>query len=54
MYDIHSPRVPGVAEIEELLRRAVAALPVRQVWVNPDCGPSCVARCPAGRVPVAR
>lgn len=38
VYDIHSPRVPGVDEIESLLRRAVDELPLRQVWVNPDCG----------------
>ena len=38
VYDIHSPRVPSVAEITELLDRAVAELPLRQVWVNPDCG----------------
>ncbi|PRX69053.1 methionine synthase (B12-independent) [Nonomuraea fuscirosea] len=38
VYDIHSPRVPGVEEVEELLRGAVAALPAERVWVNPDCG----------------
>jgi 5-methyltetrahydropteroyltriglutamate--homocysteine methyltransferase len=38
VYDIHSPRVPSVGEIAELLDRAVAELPLRQVWVNPDCG----------------
>lgn len=38
VYDIHSPRVPSVAEIAELLERAASELPVRQVWVNPDCG----------------
>ncbi|MCG7413982.1 5-methyltetrahydropteroyltriglutamate--homocysteine S-methyltransferase [Microbacterium aurum] len=38
VYDIHSPRVPSSAEIESLLRRAAAELPLRQVWVNPDCG----------------
>ncbi len=38
VYDIHSPRVPSVAEIVELLERAVDELPLRQVWVNPDCG----------------
>ncbi|MEC5150355.1 5-methyltetrahydropteroyltriglutamate--homocysteine S-methyltransferase [Cryobacterium sp. GrIS_2_6] len=38
VYDIHSPRVPGVAELTELLDRAVAAIPTGQVWVNPDCG----------------
>ncbi len=38
VYDIHSPRVPGVDEIESLLRRAVEEIPTRQLWVNPDCG----------------
>ncbi|WEO78649.1 5-methyltetrahydropteroyltriglutamate--homocysteine S-methyltransferase [Cryobacterium sp. SO2] len=38
VYDIHSPRVPGVPEITELLERALEAIPARQVWVNPDCG----------------
>ena len=38
VYDIHSPRVPAVDEIEALLRRAVEEIPTRQLWVNPDCG----------------
>ncbi|KAF2412839.1 5-methyltetrahydropteroyltriglutamate--homocysteine S-methyltransferase [Microbacterium sp. B35-04] len=38
VYDIHSPRVPSVDEIAELLDRTVAELPLRRVWVNPDCG----------------
>ncbi|GAA3603379.1 5-methyltetrahydropteroyltriglutamate--homocysteine S-methyltransferase [Nonomuraea rosea] len=38
VYDIHSPRVPGAAEVEDLLRRTLAALPAERVWVNPDCG----------------
>lgn len=38
VYDIHSPRVPSVEEVEALLERAAGALPLRQVWVNPDCG----------------
>lgn len=38
VYDIHSPRVPTVDEIESLLRRAVDEIPTRQLWVNPDCG----------------
>ncbi|TAM67718.1 MAG: 5-methyltetrahydropteroyltriglutamate--homocysteine S-methyltransferase [Microbacteriaceae bacterium] len=38
VYDIHSPRVPSVAEVTELLQKALAAIPSRQVWVNPDCG----------------
>ncbi|MGF6850531.1 5-methyltetrahydropteroyltriglutamate--homocysteine methyltransferase [Chitinophaga sp. W3I9] len=38
VYDIHSPRVPAVAEIEALLHKAAALLPLRNIWVNPDCG----------------
>lgn len=38
VYDIHSPRVPTVDEVESLLRRAVEEIPSRQLWVNPDCG----------------
>ncbi|NUR83059.1 MAG: 5-methyltetrahydropteroyltriglutamate--homocysteine S-methyltransferase, partial [Nonomuraea sp.] len=38
VYDIHSPRVPGPDEVEDLLRRTLAALPAERVWVNPDCG----------------
>lgn len=38
LYDIHSPRVPGTAEMVELLEKAIRLLPVRNVWVNPDCG----------------
>jgi 5-methyltetrahydropteroyltriglutamate--homocysteine methyltransferase len=38
VYDIHSPRVPTVAEVEDLLRRALRVLPADRVWVNPDCG----------------
>ncbi|GAA3680753.1 5-methyltetrahydropteroyltriglutamate--homocysteine S-methyltransferase [Nonomuraea antimicrobica] len=38
VYDIHSPRVPSAEEVESLVRRTVAALPVERVWVNPDCG----------------
>ncbi|PJJ62326.1 5-methyltetrahydropteroyltriglutamate--homocysteine S-methyltransferase [Compostimonas suwonensis] len=38
VYDIHSPRVPSVAEVTELIGTALGSIPVRQVWVNPDCG----------------
>ena len=38
VYDIHSPRVPSVDEITDLLDRTVAELALRRVWVNPDCG----------------
>ncbi|OZC93616.1 5-methyltetrahydropteroyltriglutamate--homocysteine S-methyltransferase [Rhodococcus sp. 06-412-2C] len=38
VYDIHSPRVPGVDEITESLRAALKAVPAERLWVNPDCG----------------
>ncbi|MEV0072792.1 5-methyltetrahydropteroyltriglutamate--homocysteine S-methyltransferase [Amycolatopsis sp. NPDC050768] len=38
VYDIHSPRVPGVEEVADLLRTAAAAVPAHRLWVNPDCG----------------
>ena len=38
VYDIHSPRVPGTAEIADALRRALKAVPAQRLWVNPDCG----------------
>jgi 5-methyltetrahydropteroyltriglutamate--homocysteine methyltransferase len=38
VYDIHSPRVPSTDEVAEILTRAAEALPLRNVWVNPDCG----------------
>ncbi|MBS0389809.1 MAG: 5-methyltetrahydropteroyltriglutamate--homocysteine S-methyltransferase [Proteobacteria bacterium] len=38
VYDIHSPRVPGVHEMLRLLRRAAEVVPPANLWVNPDCG----------------
>jgi len=38
VYDIHSPRVPAVGELAQLLRLAVDTIPAGQLWVNPDCG----------------
>jgi len=38
VYDIHSPRVPGVEEIEARIRRALGVFRIDQFWVNPDCG----------------
>jgi len=38
VYDIHSPRVPSVEEIETALEKILQRLPQAQVWVNPDCG----------------
>lgn len=39
VYDIHSPRVPTVEELEERIRRRIKALPpASRLWINPDCG----------------
>ena len=38
VWDIHSPRIPSVGEMEALLRKALVVLSPGQVWVNPDCG----------------
>jgi 5-methyltetrahydropteroyltriglutamate--homocysteine methyltransferase len=38
VYDIHSPRVPQMAEMERLLRKARGVIPDERLWVNPDCG----------------
>lgn len=38
VYDIHSPRIPAVEEIEQALHRILAKVQKEKVWVNPDCG----------------
>ncbi|GAB2631022.1 5-methyltetrahydropteroyltriglutamate--homocysteine S-methyltransferase [Emticicia sediminis] len=38
VYDIHSPRVPSVEEMEVLLLKAMEVLPAENLWTNPDCG----------------
>ncbi|MBK4160264.1 5-methyltetrahydropteroyltriglutamate--homocysteine S-methyltransferase [Corynebacterium macginleyi] len=38
IYDIHSPRVPSVEEMTELIRAALKNVLLDRLWVNPDCG----------------
>jgi 5-methyltetrahydropteroyltriglutamate--homocysteine methyltransferase len=38
VYDVHSPQVPDVAEIEALLHTAQQWVGPERLWVNPDCG----------------
>lgn len=38
VYDIHSPRVPLVEEMEEMINRAIRVLDPKLFWINPDCG----------------
>lgn len=38
VYDIHSPRVPTVQAMSQLLIKAAKVIPAHNLWVNPDCG----------------
>jgi 5-methyltetrahydropteroyltriglutamate--homocysteine methyltransferase len=38
VYDIHSPRVPAVDEMVDLLEKAGRLIPWERLWVVPDCG----------------
>jgi 5-methyltetrahydropteroyltriglutamate--homocysteine methyltransferase len=38
VYDIHSPNIPTVQHIVELMRKAAESIPSERLWVNPDCG----------------
>ncbi|MGR6543647.1 5-methyltetrahydropteroyltriglutamate--homocysteine S-methyltransferase [Paenibacillus tundrae] len=38
VYDIHSPRVPSVKEMTDMIQRALRVLPAQLFWINPDCG----------------
>lgn len=38
VYDIHSPRVPSVAEILKAVNVMLAKIDRDKLWINPDCG----------------
>ncbi|WP_211747054.1 5-methyltetrahydropteroyltriglutamate--homocysteine S-methyltransferase [Paenibacillus sp. Marseille-Q4541] len=38
VYDIHSPRVPSVNEMKEVVVSALEVLDPELFWINPDCG----------------
>lgn len=38
VYDIHSPRVPSQAEIENRIAEMLQHLKPEQLWIDPDCG----------------
>ncbi|WP_410512858.1 5-methyltetrahydropteroyltriglutamate--homocysteine S-methyltransferase [Paenibacillus sp. BR2-3] len=38
VYDIHSPRIPGVEEMTVMIERALRVLDPKLFWINPDCG----------------
>ncbi|WP_416886056.1 5-methyltetrahydropteroyltriglutamate--homocysteine S-methyltransferase [Marinospirillum sp.] len=38
VYDIHSPNIPSVEWMVDLMAKAAAKIPAERLWVNPDCG----------------
>lgn len=38
VYDIHSPRVPDVDELEAVIQKLMQKLDIGKLWINPDCG----------------
>jgi len=38
VYDIHSPRVPGLEEVIARIREMLEYIPAEQLWIDPDCG----------------
>lgn len=38
VYDIHSPNIPALDWMVDLMKKAAARLPAERLWVNPDCG----------------
>jgi 5-methyltetrahydropteroyltriglutamate--homocysteine methyltransferase len=38
VYDIHSPNVPTVEHMVNLMTLAARRIPAERLWVNPDCG----------------
>lgn len=38
VYDIHSPNIPSIAAIRQLMEKAAQRIPPERLWVNPDCG----------------
>ena len=38
IYDIHSPRIPSVEELVEVLKKLLTKIDKDKLWVNPDCG----------------
>jgi len=38
VWDIHSPVVPTVDDMVKIVKRALKVIPMKQFWINPDCG----------------
>lgn len=38
VYDIHSPNLPEIGDMIQLINRAADKIPLSRLWINPDCG----------------
>jgi 5-methyltetrahydropteroyltriglutamate--homocysteine methyltransferase len=38
VYDVHSPRIPTVNEIEMQIKERLQVVKRSKIWINPDCG----------------
>lgn len=38
VYDIHSPNIPDVSSMVDLMKNAAQRIPAERLWINPDCG----------------
>lgn len=38
VWDIHSPVVPEISDMEDVVKRALRVIPRENFWINPDCG----------------
>lgn len=38
VYDIHSPRIPSIIEIQNAIEKMLSKISQEKLWINPDCG----------------
>lgn len=38
VYDIHSPNIPEIKSMKNLMDKACEKIPAERLWINPDCG----------------
>ncbi|WP_422667503.1 5-methyltetrahydropteroyltriglutamate--homocysteine S-methyltransferase [Buchnera aphidicola] len=38
IYDIHSSNIPSIEEMKNRLLKAMNYIPLKRLWINPDCG----------------
>ncbi|MCW1360327.1 5-methyltetrahydropteroyltriglutamate--homocysteine S-methyltransferase [Campylobacter sp. CCS1377] len=38
VYDIHSPRIPSIDELKNVIKKILNKFEKEKIWINPDCG----------------